>query len=97
MWQAEGNDDEWFKVDLGKIYTINNVVIQWDAGAYAADCEILISQDDVEYTSVYSITGWDSGCYRRCSGYEFRQCGCSLCQGFTQEWSYTLANDNQGI
>ena len=60
MWQAEGNDDEWFKVDLGKIYTINNVVIQWDAGAYAADCEILISQDDVEYTSVYSITGWDS-------------------------------------
>ncbi len=51
---------KWFKVDLGKTYTINNVVIQWDAGAYAADCEILISQDDVEYTSVYSITGWDS-------------------------------------
>ncbi|MCS3085327.1 hypothetical protein NXW09_28975 [Bacteroides ovatus] len=23
-------------------------------------CEILSSQDDVEYTSVYSITGWDS-------------------------------------
>lgn len=60
VWQAGGNSDEWFKVDLGKVYTINNVIIQWDPGAYATDCEILISQDNEEYTSVYSITGWDS-------------------------------------
>lgn len=60
VWQAGGNSDEWFKVDLGKVYTINNVIIQWDPGAYATDCEIFISQDNEEYTSVYSITGWDS-------------------------------------
>lgn len=59
-WQAGGNDDEWFKVDLGRVFTINNVVIIWDLGAYAADCEILVSQDDVEYSPVYSATGWDS-------------------------------------
>ena len=59
-WQAAGNDNEWVKIDLGKIYSINTVVMTWDMNAAGTDCDLMISEDDVNYTTIYSIKNWDA-------------------------------------
>ena len=51
---AEG----WFIIDLGDVYTFDNIVTAWDMGAYATDYELLVSEDGEQYTSVSHTTDW---------------------------------------
>lgn len=44
-------DDAWFIVDLNNTYTINQVILNWEA-AYGKKYEILVSTDGVNYTPV---------------------------------------------
>ena len=44
-------DDAWFIVDLNNTYTINQVILNWEA-AYGKQYEILVSTDGVNYTRV---------------------------------------------
>lgn len=50
-WASNFADDAWFVIDLGGIYNINQVVLNWEA-AYGRQYEILISTDGVNYTTV---------------------------------------------
>ena len=59
-WQAAGNTDEWFQVEMTAPVIINHVVLKWDAGAYASQCEIQTSVDGKKYTTVYAISKWDA-------------------------------------
>jgi hypothetical protein len=56
-WSAENGDNQWFQVDLQKLYSINTIVIRWEA-AYAVDYDLQVSEDNINFTSVYStLTG----------------------------------------
>ena len=44
-------DDAWFIVDLKNTYTINQVILNWEA-AYGKQYEILVSTDGVNYSRV---------------------------------------------
>lgn len=57
---AGGNDDEWIYVDLGQVYAVNTVVLNWEA-AYAAEYEIQVSSDSQKWTTVASISNGTQG------------------------------------
>jgi hypothetical protein len=52
---ALATDNEWYKVDLGKVENISRIDIKWE-GAYATDYALQVSADDVSYTTVFSTT-----------------------------------------
>lgn len=59
---AAATENEWYKVDLGKVENISRVDIKWE-GAYASDYALQVSTDNVKFTTVYSnpaFTGGDS-------------------------------------
>lgn len=47
-WSSAWKDDEWIMVDLGKIYTVGCVTIDWEA-AFASTYTIQWSQDGVTW------------------------------------------------
>ncbi|MBE5958036.1 MAG: carbohydrate-binding protein [Lachnospiraceae bacterium] len=51
-WLSEGNHDEWYVVDLGRIYEIGKVIIQWQV-EYGRIYDLQTSTDGVNYTTVY--------------------------------------------
>lgn len=61
-WEsAQGNDlGEWWMVDLGASYDLGQIIISWE-GAYGKDYNILISDDDVTYTTLISVTDGNGG------------------------------------
>ncbi|MRG87321.1 beta-N-acetylglucosaminidase domain-containing protein [Salinibacillus xinjiangensis] len=59
-WASLYNDDEWIYVDLGDVYTINQVVLQWEA-AYGKEYKIQVSKDGEEWTDVYTENTGDGG------------------------------------
>lgn len=62
-WSAENEDNQWYQVDLQRVYSINTIIIRWEA-AYASEFEVEVSTDNVNFTSIYStnegIGGTDS-------------------------------------
>ena len=54
-WSSRFQDDEWMEVDLKHCYLLDSIRIYWEA-SYATSYEILLSQDAVQYTSVWSTT-----------------------------------------
>lgn len=61
LWQGKGADHEWIVIDFGKMVKSNHVIISWDPGACATSFEILVSEDNENFTSVYSTTEYDGG------------------------------------
>lgn len=59
-WSSEYSDDQWIQVDLGKVYDINKVNINWQL-AYATQYKILVSEDGENYTEVYSEANGATG------------------------------------
>lgn len=59
-WASGYSNDEWFEVDLGDIYDINQVNIYWEA-AYGKQYKILVSEDGVNYTEVYEEKNGSEG------------------------------------
>lgn len=53
-WQADGDDkNEWMYVDLGKVATIDHIYLHWEA-AYAKYYDIQVSDDETNWTTVYT-------------------------------------------
>lgn len=54
-WGSAYADNQWYKIDLGSITSINMIVIDWEA-AYDKEYSIQISTDDINYITVYLTT-----------------------------------------
>jgi len=60
-WESQhGSDNEWIYVDLGASYFINTAVILWE-NSYSSVYDIQVSNDAVNWTTVYSDTNADGG------------------------------------
>lgn len=59
-WSSNFSDAEWIYVDLGASTKVSRVVLKWEA-AYAKAYQIQLSQDSVNWTTVYSTTAGDGG------------------------------------
>ncbi len=59
-WWGDEDEDEWLRLDLGGIYTINKVVIHWHSD-YAEDYKIKVSKDGRYWTNVKEIDNSDGG------------------------------------
>jgi hypothetical protein len=59
-WSSLYTDPQWLDIDLGKSYTISNVILRWEA-AYGKSYQIQVSDDDSTWTSIYSTTTGDGG------------------------------------
>ncbi|TPW11556.1 MAG: coagulation factor 5/8 type domain-containing protein, partial [Halothiobacillaceae bacterium] len=55
-WSSkQGVDNQWMAVDLGAVYRVGRVVLNWEA-AYAKGYRIDVSLDGINWTSPYSTT-----------------------------------------
>ncbi len=61
-WESAFTDEEWICLDLGDVYEIAEVTIQWETAAGKA-YEIQVSEDGVSWTAVYTVTDGTSGAY----------------------------------
>lgn len=52
-WSSAYSDHEWIIVDLGAIYDINRVRLVWEV-AYARAYQIQVSNDNLNWTTIYS-------------------------------------------
>jgi hypothetical protein len=59
-WSSAYTDDEWMYVDLGSQQTISGVTLRWET-AYGAWYEIQVSDDAVNWTTVYTESAGDGG------------------------------------
>jgi hypothetical protein len=59
-WATGYSDPQWIQVDLGAVYHINRVVLDWEA-AYGVAYKIQISSDGLNWETIYSTTTGDGG------------------------------------
>ena len=59
-WSSNFADDAWIGVDLGKIYTVNKVVLKWE-GAYGKAYKIQTSTDGFDWKTVKNVTDGKGG------------------------------------
>ncbi|MCK4946880.1 MAG: discoidin domain-containing protein [Candidatus Aureabacteria bacterium] len=59
-WSSQFADDEWIYVDLGKVVDVSTVSISWET-AYGSEYEIQISDDAINWGTVYTESNSD-GC-----------------------------------
>lgn len=55
-WGGDSKNPEWLQVDLGDVYDLNEVVIDWEA-SYAKDYKIQVSMNGTDWTDAYTQTG----------------------------------------
>lgn len=60
-WGSLFNDGEWITVDLGMVYPVNLVEIDWNKPAYATEYEILLSTDGIAFASAAYIADCTGG------------------------------------
>ena len=59
-WGSKHQDDEWLEIDLEHCYILDSIRLYWET-AYATAYEILVSNDAINYESVYSTTTGNGG------------------------------------
>jgi hypothetical protein len=59
-WSSEWSDPQWLQIDLGATYTINRVILRWEA-AYGRSYQIQVSPNGTTWTTIYSTTTGDGG------------------------------------
>ena len=59
-WSSAFADPQWLEVDLGQTATISQVVLDWET-AYATGFQIQTSNDNVNWTTIYSTTTGPGG------------------------------------
>jgi len=59
-WSSEFSDDQWIYVDLGRVATIQRVVLNWQV-AYGQSYKLQVSNDAVGWTDLYRTTTGDGG------------------------------------
>jgi Tol biopolymer transport system component len=52
--EGRGTGTQWISVDLGKVYSISKVILDWDAAA--AEYQIQVSNDNMNWTPIYSTS-----------------------------------------
>ncbi len=62
-WQAaRGVSNQWITVDLGASANISQVIIRWQgANDYASDLDVMVSDDEIHWTSLYRDRANDGG------------------------------------
>ena len=56
-----GQDDEWYQVDLGATYRVDQVKLLWEGAAYGKDYDILVSTNGTDWTTVAQKRGQTAG------------------------------------
>jgi len=59
-WSSGFSDPQWIDIDLGQSYNITHVTLYWEA-AYGKAYQIQTSQDNTNWTTIYSTTTGDGG------------------------------------
>jgi beta-glucanase (GH16 family) len=59
-WESEQRDPQWIMVDLGQSYSITGVKIVWETAA-AKEYKIQVSNDNINWTDVYTVTDGQPG------------------------------------
>jgi hypothetical protein len=59
-WSSAFSDKQWIAVDLGAVYSINHVVLNWEA-AYGKGYRIEVSTDGTTWNPVFSVTNGNGG------------------------------------
>jgi F5/8 type C domain/Beta-1,3-glucanase len=59
-WSSAFSDPQWLEVDLGATSTVSQVVLQWET-AYATAFQIQTSNDNANWTTIYSTTTGTGG------------------------------------
>jgi hypothetical protein len=59
-WSSAFSDPQWLQVDLGSTYTIDKIVLDWEA-AYATAYQIQVSANASSWTTIYSTTTGTGG------------------------------------
>lgn len=54
-WNSSDSNEDFLMVDLGRVRTVNQVVIDWEASRYASSYEIQVSEDQQNWTTVTSV------------------------------------------
>lgn len=55
-WSSDWSEPEWIYVDLGQVYTITRVVLEWEV-AFGLEYEIQVSETSLDWTSIYHTAG----------------------------------------
>jgi hypothetical protein len=59
-WGSHWSDPQWFQVDLGAVYHINRVVLNWQT-SHALAYQIQVSSDGSNWETIYSTTQCNGG------------------------------------
>ncbi|MFP5111396.1 beta-N-acetylglucosaminidase domain-containing protein [Bacillaceae bacterium C204] len=59
-WASLYTNNQWISVDLGQIYSINKVILNWE-NAYGKQYKIQVSQDGNQWTDVYTELNSNGG------------------------------------
>ena len=59
-WSSAFSDPQWIAVDLGAVYSINHVVLNWEA-AYGKVYKIEVSTNSTTWNQVFSVTNGNGG------------------------------------
>lgn len=59
-WASAWTDSEWISVDMGEVYPVGRVVLNWE-GAYGKGYNIQTSNNGADWTTVYTETAGDGG------------------------------------
>ncbi|WP_236250471.1 discoidin domain-containing protein [Microbulbifer sp. ALW1] len=59
-WASAWNDGEWLAVDLGANYTIDQVLLEWEA-AFASGYQVQVSGDGQSWQTVRTVVDGDGG------------------------------------
>jgi len=58
---VNGSTPAWWRVDLGAIYTIDKVVINWSGSFYARQYQVQISSNDAAWQTIYTDNAGNGG------------------------------------
>jgi endoglucanase Acf2 len=59
-WESNATDAEWVRVDLGGVFDLEKVVLNWET-AFGQQYDVLLSTDDVTYTPLYTQNNGGGG------------------------------------
>ncbi|KMQ51102.1 chitobiase [Chitinispirillum alkaliphilum] len=97
----QSNNDQWIMVDLGSVYTIDNVVLHWET-AFGSKYSIQVSTDDSLWTDVAVIENSSAG--RKVHTFSPVEARYVKMQGIERgtEWGYSLYSfqvheENSGV
>jgi len=98
-WSSAAGDPQWLDVDLGSTLTICQVVLNWET-AYATAFQIQTSNDNANWTSIYSTTTGTGGVQTlnvAGTGRYIRMYGTTRATGYGYSlWEFTVLTGGTG-